>query len=228
MLKLDPIPIRQEYVKKILGQNLIFKINPKYIQKQVKKECYIGNDWLQQKAFFEYFFIGGDWEDGCTLIENDLNYIEMKQLLIFREKFRESPAYLSCVKEFYDGRPQKGCDGNYFNSILKIDETFSYYLGLIKSMASKGYLQDLPAPNKEGEEYHIGVAIGQAGELFHFRTGHHRLAISKLLNLDSIFIQVHCVHTGLLRNLVKDYGPKEIKETGNIIRNFVKGMNYEA
>lgn len=227
MDELDKAHINQKYAKSLLGDNLIFKINPSHIKKQVRKEYLVGNDWLQHKQFFDYFLIGGCWDKDCTLIENDRNYIEMKELSIFRERFRESQAYINCVRELYDGRPQKGYDGNYFNSILDIDNTFTYYLDLIDSMTLGGYIQEL-ALKKSADECHIGVAIGRTGELFHFRTGHHRLAISKLLNLKSIFIQIHCVHDRIFNNLEANCDSKKIKEVGNIIHKIIKGMNYET
>lgn len=51
----------------------------------------------------------------------------------------------------------------------------------------------------DGRRDNIGVAIGDEGHLFHYRTGHHRLAFAQALGINSVPITVLVVSSAFLR-----------------------------
>jgi hypothetical protein len=221
MVTLSEIRVDQSYAHAQLGTDLVFQVNPATIKKLIKKECRVGSDWLQQKPFFDYFVIGGDWDRDYSWVAEDRNYIEMGELLACRENFRSSDAYSRCVAELLEGHPQKGKDGTPFESVGEIDEAFRHYLALITSMETRGYLPTLDTTKAEGER-HIGVAIARDGELFHFRTGHHRLAIARQLGLSSALVQVHCVHSEWANKAVRERGGDELQAIRQAIGTLAK------
>lgn len=216
MVTVSDCRLEQSEAHAALGSALVFATPPHSIKKMIKKECFIGNDWLQQKEFFDYFVVGGNWDQDYSFVSEDRNFVEMKELISVRDGFRSSSAYKQCVEELQIGCPQKGIDGNYFTSIDDVDEAFIYYLDLIRSMETVGYLPILTSRKKT--ESHIGVGISREGELFHFRTGHHRLAIASLLNLNSVIAQVHCVHSQWADAAVLEYGGTEIDAIRSAIK----------
>lgn len=223
MVMLTEYRIDQSVASFELGDDLVFRVDPNSIRKLIKKECLIGNDWLQQKPFFDFFIVGGDWDLDFSLVENDRNFIEMKELIEVRGDFKSSNARRICVEELQAGCPQKGIDGTHFKSIADVDESFSFYLDLIYSMESVGYLPVLTTRKCENE-HHIGVGVARDGELFHFRTGHHRLAIGRLLNLNSVMVHVHCVHSQWAAKAVAEYGGTELEAIKFSIKRLAKEM----
>jgi hypothetical protein len=205
-----------------LGEALTFRTDPRSIKKLIKKECFVGNNWLQQKPFFDYFIVGGDWHRDHAWVADDRNFLEMKELLAVRGNFRASESYRKCIEELHNGVPQKGIEGDYFATVADIDEAFAYYLDLIVSMESVGYLPVLTSRKKKKEERHIGICIAPDGEFFHFRTGHHRLAIATLLNLNHVMVQVHCVHSEWAARAVRKYGGAELQAIVQAITNLAK------
>jgi hypothetical protein len=192
-----------------LADVIVFRVDPAKITKLIRKDCLIGNDWVPQKPFFEYFVVGGNWDTDYEEVRGDRNYREISALMKYGEKFRESDAYTLCVDELRRGVPQKSVHGVHFKTEQEIDETFSYYLKLISSMRENGYLPILQTSKKTPEQ-HIGIGIAPSGEFFHFRTGHHRLAIAKQIGLKSVLVHVHFVHSKWADGAVLEYGLDEL------------------
>lgn len=221
MMALGDLRLDQAEAHRTLGEDLVFRTNPAKIEKLIKKECAVGNDLLQQKAFFDFFVVGGDWDKDYSLVVEDRNFLEMGELISARDDFRATQAYATCVAELHQGCPQKGKTGSPFESIEDIDETFRHYLGLITNMEANGYLPVLNTAKPEGER-HIGVAIARDGALFHFRTGHHRLAIARQLGLSSALVQVHCVHSEWADKAIRDHDEDELQAIKQAIRTLAK------
>lgn len=209
MIRLEHCSFSQAEAISQLGDSLVFSVDPSMITKLVKKECQVGNDWVPQRPFFENFIVGGDWDKDFGAVKLDRNFLEIGDLLKYGQEFRKSNSYATCVDELRRGIPQKGVHGNAFETEADIDETFTYYLNLIDAMRLYGYKPILET-TKRSPERHIGVCIASSGELFHFRTGHHRLAIAKQIGLKSVLVHVHCVHSTWVENAILEYGVKTI------------------
>lgn len=197
MIKIESARLKQKTVQLRLSRFLNFDVDPTVIQKTIRKEFKVANDLLQNVAFFEWFVIGGNWDTKYGLFRDERNYSEILDLVLFKNSFRNSKSYNRCVVEWQNGTPQKGFDGLPFQKIEDIDDTFDYYLNLISSMTANGYVPQKQIPNLKND-CDIGVAISSTGELFHFRTGHHRLAIAQILNLSSVRVSVQLVHQNWL------------------------------
>lgn len=209
MINIKDYRLPQEEAFSILGDSIVISTAPSKITKLVKKECLVGNDWLPQKPFFEFFVVGGDWDKNYGEVKADRNYQEISDLIKYGYAFRKSDTYAMCVDELKIGVPHKGVHGFPFRAEADIDETFTYYLNLIKTMEADGYRSILET-SKPTPERHIGVSIAPTGEFFHFRTGHHRLAIAKQIGLKSVLVHVHCVHSKWAENATNAYGFDEM------------------
>jgi hypothetical protein len=204
MIYIEDCRLPQEEAFSILGDSIVLSIDPSKITKLIKKECLVGNDWLPQKPFFEYFVVGGDWDKNYGEVKSDRNYQEICDLIKYGHAFRKSDTYAMCVDELKNGFPQKGVHGFPFKTEADIDETFNYYLNLIQTMKAYGYRPILET-SKPTPERHIGVSIAPSGEFFHFRTGHHRLAIANQIGLKSVLVHVHFVHSKWAENATNAY-----------------------
>ncbi len=193
----------------MLGDSVVFSVDPSRITKQLKKECLVGNDWVPQKPFFEYFVVGGNWDLDYGEVNQDRNFQEISDLLEYGHEFRKSATYATCIEELKRGVPQKGVHGAPFETEADIAETFTYYLNLIEDMRAHGYRSILET-TKRTPERHIGISIAPSGEIFHFRTGHHRLAIAKQIGLKSVLVHVHCAHSRWVENAMREHGVDEI------------------
>jgi hypothetical protein len=197
VIKVESARLNQKFAHLKLGEILILEVEPNVIKKTIRKEFQVGNDMMQNKAFFKWFVIGGDWDTKYNLFQDERNFCEIIDLIEFQDDFRNSNSYNRCILELQNGIPQKGFNGLPFEKTKDIDDTFIFYLELISSMKINGYLPQKQLSNPKHDS-DIGVAISSTGELFHFRTGHHRLAIAQLLNLPTVTVSVQIVHQNWL------------------------------
>jgi hypothetical protein len=203
MINVESVRLDQEMVHSELGEWLSVDINPRLIAKSIRKEFKVGNDFLQNRQFFRWFVVGGDWDTNNELFNKERNYAEILDLINYESEFRSSPSYKRCVSELQAGFPQKGFDGIPFKSKEDVENTFNYYLELISSMRENGYLpQKILLSSKKDSD--IGIAISSTSEFFHFRTGHHRLAIAQLLNIPTVRAKVQIVHPTWLSSKGRD------------------------
>jgi len=224
MISIQSQRLLQTSVHTKLGDLLSFEINPNRISKTILKEFFVGNDWLQNRAFFDWFIVGGDWDVKTGLFRQERNFKEILDLFDHGKYFRDSFSYKKCVLEWQRGIPQKDYRGNHFREIQDIDDTFSYYLGLIESMKENGYVPQ-EFLNKTGQERDIGVAISSSAEPFHFRTGHHRLAIAQILQLPSIRVHVHFVHHNWIASGAKSQSSDLDRDKLEIIREKIRAID---
>ena len=224
MIYIENAYLDQSVAFQEIGDSLVFKSQPNQITKMVKKEYKVGNDLLQNNSFFKYFIVGGNWNLEFSNFAEDRNFLEMQELIHFKEEYAKSNSFKRCVNELKDGNPQKNHLGEEFKSLEDVRETFEYYLKLIRDMKTNGYVkQNHLTFGKADSE--IGVAISPNSELFHFRTGHHRLAIAKAVNLEHVYVKVHFVHKLWVDRLVGIYGQSEVESIKRGISEiFVKGI----
>jgi hypothetical protein len=126
----------------------------------------------------------------------------MRSLLGSHPNFRECEAYAQRIQEMKQGVARKHRK-TYLDSVETIDAYFERYVRLIDSFRANGYRSQ---QEMGGDDVEIGAAIGQNGEVMQLRKGHHRLALGKLLDLESIVVGVRLIHAAWLREYVKRYG----------------------
>lgn len=209
----------QETAKHLLSRDLTLWVNPERISKQIRKDVEVGSDIMQAKTFFDFFFVDGEWDldTSVTPFESDRDFLEMRDLFHLGWSYQDSPSFVRCMSELESGKPRKDHNGIPFSSAESVDEYFRNYLQLFHSMSVRGYV---PAYDLDGYEAsdEIGVAITRTGQLLHFRTGHHRLAIAKLLQLSRVYVQIHLVHHKWLGTVGDSSQDEIIRTTRNQLR----------
>ena len=190
-------------------------VRPSSIQKVVPKTELVNHDLLQDITFFTYFVIGGSWDLKSTAFHEDRDFKLVKDLFEYGDKYQECSSYLRNIEEINTGRGLKGFSGKVMLTIDDVRETFEYYLELFRVIQYEGYKN---SPDTHESRDNIGVAIGRNGNYLHFRTGHHRLAISKILDLEWVPVTVHAVHEEWVLNLTEYNPDNEIEAIAKALR----------
>lgn len=198
--------LKTEKARHVFGSDLNMWINPKIIIKSIKKDTVVKNDIMQRKYFFNNFIVGGKWDLDNEYFCNDRNFTEICELFYFKEDYEHSPSYSRYLIDLNEGKSIKDHKGKRIESIEAVDEMYRYYLNLIELMKF-GYREKIDDDNVFDE---IGVAISSKSEFFHFRTGHHRLSIAKMLQLDRVKVSVHIVHSNWVLSQIDKYQLSEI------------------
>jgi hypothetical protein len=178
-------------------------VRPSSIHKVVPKTELVNHDLLQDIVFFKYFIIGGSWDLKSNAFHEDRDFELVKDLYDYGNEYQESNAYLRNIEEIRTGQGLKGFNGKVMLTIDDVRKTFEYYLELFRSIQFQGYENNLTTHESRDN---VGVAIDRNGHYLHFRTGHHRLAISKILDLEWIPVTVHAVHEEWVLKL-DEYNP---------------------
>lgn len=130
-----------------------------------------------------------------------------------REPFKENSVYQAIVAHFEEGeswentefvqnclkRIELGYESYGCSSAEEFQEKrLSYIEELYKSISETGYLTQEEAETDERNKdlfHEVSINIGRDGELiFNNRSGHHRLSIAKVLNIESIPVVVIVRH----------------------------------
>ena len=181
----------QEGVHETIKQCPIIFANPKFLERVVPKNNLVKNDWMQDKEFFNFFVVGGDWHQDATPFFGERDYQQIADIYEYGLNYEDSNSFMRNVEEVRLGISLKGYNKERMQSISDIRNNYNYYHNLLLSIKSEGYEEAVLSTERRDQ---VGVVIGKTGEFFHFRTGHHRLAIAKVLNLPKIPIWVHAVH----------------------------------
>lgn len=158
----------------------------------------------------------GDWDKHVIPIEKSNRYVFLEDLLQHRGNYRQSPFYRHMLLSLQQGRPQQRRDSaepakmcamdQFFQGYLrrsqvfdaeeKIDRFFENMLDLISDMESNGYDATKGASVPR-------IAIGRHGNIIKIDHGRHRVALSKLLRLPRLPVEVAAVHYEWLKGLLK-------------------------
>lgn len=142
-----------------------------------------------QRDFSPFFVWNGDWDVEAEWIDDDQRFTDMSELAS-NGVYRTTPAYTRMVIAATEGRPEWR-QKVLLRSVREIDEYFESKVRLLASLRSAGY-QSQAQLARRGDE--IGIAVGRNGELLKYFHGHHRLALSKEIGLDSVTVTVQMVH----------------------------------
>lgn len=167
------------------------------------------------KSAMKHFIYSGDLTAYLRPVANCATGAEITQLLEADLNFRNTEAYKVRVSWFEQSIEQK-LHARCLQSRNDIDEYFEYQVSLIRSIDKHGYhsqhdlarRQNALVPefsSKRPREHEIGCAIGPNGEVWMFRTGHHRLQIARALGVEQIPVEVHFIHWKWLARCCKEY-----------------------
>ena len=201
--------LKQELVFPKLQETPLLFASPMSIRFVVPKTNLVGFDWMQSKEFFEYFIVGGEWHKSATLFEEERDFRLILDLDEKGQDFEASDLFRTHLDDVKNGTSLKGFNGVRMRSYSDVLRTFEYYHNLLMRIKSQGYRQSVPPKERYDQ---VGIIIGKTGEYFHFRTGHHRLSIAKILEIPKIPIWVHGVHEDWLQSQ-SEYDPSNEEQS---------------
>lgn len=167
-----------------------------------------------------YLISGGDWDLARRPLRKSAHIDEMLALFETGLDYERTAAFRHRIERCHTGEPTRHRT-RPIDTEEKVHDYFNQQLALIKSIRSNGYLSrqdimdrglyDRNHSRREKRENEIGCAVGRDGDLFMFRTGHHRLAIAIGLELNEIFVDIHHIHKNWLQNMMTRYetGPAD-------------------
>jgi hypothetical protein len=179
----------------------------------------------------DYFLAGGDWTDWTTEIEGTRVFREARQLKNRKYRFRQTKSYRHRLGLLERGTPFT-LNHVQIDSVQKLDDYFSNFEKMFQSAGEHGIVPRQSsgavwqraddAVNSarplwaEYAESEVGIAISQDGSLLRVGPGQHRTAVAKLLELQSLPVEVRLIHADWLSSLMEktQRGPLEALRIG--------------
>ena len=163
---------------------------------------YSSKEWPNYIKRWPLFACPGDWD----LVEHrnePFRLQQFKELFVDQLPYQESASYarmLSELEQFGVTHAPK------LRSKKEIDEYYAGVYELFKSMQKNGYCRRPILDHSSKREKEITVRIGRNGELMKAGEGTHRLALARLLGLESVFVIIDIVHPQWIVTSQKKYG----------------------
>jgi len=138
--------------------------------------------------------VGGDWDEYKKEWNNNRLYQSLREVFVEGKNW-EDTEYIQKRLEIIDIKGSTyGCESK--DEFL--EERIKYIEDLHQSIDLNGYLTQQKAPNDHRNKnifHEVSVNIGRDGELiFNNRSGHHRLSLAKILDVDKIPVIVIARH----------------------------------
>ena len=198
-LKLWRGTIHPDVARQYYGDKLVFYTKVGEIERIVKIYVMINGKRVKPKR---HFVLGGPWDEEAPYFAEDETCIDVVDMHVNNRHYKDTILYKRYLSRLKCGMPEIH-HGTYLDTEEKLGEYFESFYPLFESLKRDGYQSQRELGGTEDTE--IGVAIGRSGELLHFRTGHHRLAMVKVLDIYSVPVVVHLVHRVWLRRCVWKY-----------------------
>jgi hypothetical protein len=142
----------------------------------------------------EYEIIkGGDWDKKVLKFNETSKYCGIKLHFEKNIPWEETGIYSRSLKRIGQGEVVQNCNNR--------EELIEYYNkdieDLYRSIEAEGYKskQELRLDRTKRADNEISVAIGRDGTFFFGPSGHHRLSIAKIQNIDEIPVKVVMRHS---------------------------------
>jgi len=182
----------------LFAPGLRLEIDPQTISLALPKALSAGGKTIYPR---EYFVLNGDWERATQPFSKTLAAVEMAGLIGVGD-ITTSETYRGLIASMEKGQPRQH-GKRFFDSIAAISDYCRTYIEIYEDMCANGYRAAAPNDRKNGD---IGVAVGRDGTLYHFRKGHHRLALAQLANLKRAVATVRIVHSEWLGDWIDRTG----------------------
>lgn len=177
-----------------LGKSLYFDLPLSAINTHVDKFICISDKPINAKNFF---LIGGDWQDQIISLEQDETYVDMKHLIIEGKPVDETILYRRYIEKIALGKPQVH-GSRLLDNEEKVRKYCESHIDLYHSIKDNGY--ENKDYSNDQLETQIGVCIDANSKFHHFKTGHHRIAIAKFLEIPVVPVFLHFSHPSILQN----------------------------
>lgn len=174
----------------------------------------------------EYFFCFENWEAALEPIFLGETYTFMSEIIKEMRPIEDTRLWRLMEKK----TPFQNniiINNTRVRTLLDSPEKLNLYkdrcLSLYESIRLRGYRSEPPF-GIVGSDFQIGVAIGENGQVYHFRTGHHRLAVAKLLGIESVPVSIQLISG----NLVNRVFPRLISSERKAIDAINECINHSA
>ncbi|OVE85151.1 hypothetical protein [Natronolimnobius baerhuensis] len=152
----------------------------------------------------------GSWDRNRVRITDRTFYRSIAAVYDQGHDWAETPWYQDALEAIDSGGRKWGC-----GSRAELGEQCAHVDRLYAAMDDHGYIsqRDLVAQGLDQFPLRDPVlSIGRDGELLHFNDGNHRLALSKLLEVDEITVRIGIRHAEWqrLRNTLRETGPESL------------------
>ena len=155
------------------------------------------------------FIVTGDLSSHVIPFAAHQTAQEVGQVMAAGLDYRATEIYADMVESAEHGT-LKGWLGRPRRTTAAVDAYFDYIVCLIHSIERYGVLSRRHLGDehrrmlpdyaiKRNREFDIGCTVGPNGEVWMFRSGHHRLAVAFGLGIPEVPVEVHAVHWQWIR-----------------------------
>lgn len=130
----------------------------------------------------------GAWDYNRVRITDRTFYRSIAAVYERGDDWRDTPWYQNALEAIDAGGRKWGC-----GSRAELREQCSHVDRLYETMRRDGYASQRDLVARGHDQFPLRdpvISIGRDGELVHFNDGNHRLALSKLLELDEITVRI--------------------------------------
>jgi hypothetical protein len=141
---------------------------------------------------------------------NHARYQFINKTIVNNIKLDQSNIYCMIKKEphydriFFDGEIRR----LKLDNLKKVELYYNRVLNLYNSIEKNGLINKI-----NSNDYNIGILIDSFGHIHHFRTGHHRFAIAKNLNIVMLPISIQLISLRFLSKFEKKITEKNLAST---------------
>jgi hypothetical protein len=180
---------------RLLGEGLLIQVRTGHLKLQLQNLTLCGGKWVFPRNMF---VLPGDWDLHARSVDDHWTFRSMSEVLSAQGAYRRTSSFNDAVQRLAQYGPFK-FNGRWIRDLADLETYFETYICLARSIEERGFKSPACASASDG---HVGVAVTRDGQLMHFRTGHHRLALAKGLGVSVITAKVHVVHQKWLANVI--------------------------
>ncbi len=161
--------------------------------------------------------MSGNWDKDLPDFEDVFPYSAFQEHYLYDVPWEQTEMYSYLENLFNKNKTWHGC-----SSLSKADEELRKLDKLYQNIKTEGYktqkeilesgiedpLMDIPVSLENHERGEVTVNIGRDGKII-LEDGRHRVAIAKLLNLNSIPVHILVTHSKFKNNINKEFNHKD-------------------
>lgn len=203
--------------RRALGEALVIDVDPRLIDFRLEhRVAEVDRVYLTRDRFLG----AGDWAPLLSRVRSSSTYREVEEVIRAGLDYRATAAFRTAMQRANGPKPVS----RNFVALKSPDLVESYFrqtAELCRSVETHGLMRRADFGRRMGEslrnprvrlpwvelgESEVGVAIGEAGQIYRFASGKHRTAVAQALGLASMPVEVRLVHAEWLERQVADSG----------------------
>ncbi|MCK8824304.1 hypothetical protein [Fuchsiella alkaliacetigena] len=185
----------------------IFKERCKKIYHNSSKKELIALFFNERRLIKDLFVVAGDWDLEATPFVEHETYQQMEELHRYNYNYEKTERYQEMMALIEDGESVKHKGPKMKSKEEVINRYFKRYISVFKSMEANGYLDKITDRIRDD----LGRAgIGRNGEIIKMDKGRHRLAIAKILDIDTIPLKINYIHPQWIKKQLQQSSVNEL------------------